>query len=54
MNVNLSFNRIGSRGMTRMCKILKLHENIVTFNASHNRIGPVAGKDIGLWFVSFD
>lgn len=45
---NLSYNRIGSRGMTRMAKLLKEHESIATFIVNHNRIGPACGKEIGV------
>lgn len=35
--------------MIRICKGLKLHDNIACLDMSHNRIGPVAGKDIGIF-----
>eukprot|EP01038_Epipyxis_sp_PR26KG_P005828 gene5828-8037_t len=46
--VDLSQNRIGSRGMSRMCFLLKSHENIKYFYVNHNNIGPSCGKEIGL------
>jgi len=48
-NINLSFNQIGYKGMSRMCKVLKAHESLSFMNISHNNIGPAAGKDIGIW-----
>lgn len=47
--VDLSYNRIGARGMTRMCVPLKDHKSIRTFRIDHNIIGPAAGKPIGIW-----
>lgn len=46
--VDLSFNCIGARGVTRLCKALRDHECLTVFNLEHNIIGPGAGKDIGL------
>jgi Ran GTPase-activating protein (RanGAP) involved in mRNA processing and transport len=45
--LDLSFNRIGSRGTRRLCQTLKSHESIVTVKLEHNRIGPAAGKELG-------
>lgn len=47
--VDLTYNRIGCRGIARMVKLLKGHANIRVFRADHNRIGPAAGKTIGVW-----
>lgn len=38
--LDLSQNRIGSRGMIRLCKVLKAHESIKVFKVNDNRIGP--------------
>ena len=35
--LDLSFNRVGARGMIRMCQVLKLHKSLVIFKANHNR-----------------
>lgn len=46
--LDLSYNRIGARGMNRMCKALKDHKCIETFLMQHNIMGPGCGHDIGL------
>ena len=46
--LDISHNRVGSRGMSRLCKVLKTHESIRSLKADYNRIGPAIGKDIGL------
>jgi hypothetical protein len=35
--LDLSFNRMGSRGLVRMCQVLKLHKFIQVFKINHNR-----------------
>lgn len=47
--VDLSFNRIGARGMTRMAKAIRNHTSIRTFYVNHNFIGPSCGVDLGVW-----
>lgn len=47
--VDCSFNRIGSRGMNRLCQAMKGHRSIRTFRADYNRIGPASGKFLGSW-----
>ena len=47
--LDISYNRIGSRGITALCKVLRVHKSITTFRADHNRIGPVIGLDLGLF-----
>lgn len=47
--VDVSYNRIGSRGMSRLCSSMKDHKSIVTFRIDYNRIGPVCSKDVGAW-----
>ena len=44
--IDVSFNRIGARGMNRMFKLLCDHRNLATFNASHNRAGPGCSLNI--------
>ena len=39
---------IVSRGMITLCKVLQAHESIRTFRVDKNRIGPAAGREIGL------
>jgi Ran GTPase-activating protein (RanGAP) involved in mRNA processing and transport len=46
-HLNLSYNRIGAKGVARICHVLKHHESIRYVNLSHNFIGPTAGKDLG-------
>jgi Ran GTPase-activating protein (RanGAP) involved in mRNA processing and transport len=47
--VDLSYNRIGARGMNRLCKSLREHKNIEFFKAHDNIMGPGSGRDIGLF-----
>ena len=47
--VDCSFNRIGSRGMNRLCQAMKGHRSIRTFRADYNRIGPSCGRFLGSW-----
>jgi Ran GTPase-activating protein (RanGAP) involved in mRNA processing and transport len=48
-HLDISFNRIGARGLSRLCKALKDHDSIKTWYAHHNQIGPGVGKDLGLF-----
>ena len=34
--------------MSRISKILKTHESIMTLNMKYNRIGPIAGRELGI------
>jgi len=47
--LKLSYNRIGARGFSRILKVMKGHASISTIIADHNRIGPSAGKYIGMF-----
>lgn len=47
--LDLSFNRIGARGMNRICKALRDHKCIEFFIAHDNIMGPGCGRDIGLF-----
>lgn len=47
--VDVSYNRIGGRGMTRLAIALRDHPHLHTFRIDHNTIGPSAGKQLGLW-----
>lgn len=47
-NLDLSFNRIGSRGFHRLAQVLKSHESILTVRMDSNRLGPGCGKSIGI------
>lgn len=51
--LDLSYNRIGARGMNRMCKALRDHVSIKMIYLNNNIIGPGAGKDIGI-FVKYN
>jgi len=46
--LDVSHNRIGARGLTRMCKAMKGHENIKTLLLNHNRIGPSCARELGI------
>ncbi len=46
---DLSFNRIGSRGMTRMCKALKDNKTIHTFRIDHNIVSSL----LTLFYISY-
>lgn len=47
--VDLSFNRIGARGMNLMSKALRDHPAMKMFYINNNIIGPGAGKEIGIF-----
>ena len=47
--LDLSHNKIGARGMIRMCKALRENKSITTFRIDYNIIGPTCGRDIGIW-----
>jgi Ran GTPase-activating protein (RanGAP) involved in mRNA processing and transport len=47
--VDVSYNRIGGRGMSRIAQALRDHPHIRTFKIDHNIIGPAAGKNVGVW-----
>jgi Ran GTPase-activating protein (RanGAP) involved in mRNA processing and transport len=47
--IDVSENRIGSRGMSWLCSCMKEHPSIKTFRVDHNRIGPACGRDVALW-----
>jgi Ran GTPase-activating protein (RanGAP) involved in mRNA processing and transport len=49
VHANLSFNRIGARGVSRIVKVLKGHQSITTMYLHNNRIGPGCAKDVGVW-----
>jgi len=49
ISLDLSHNRIGARGLIRMCKAMKGHQNIKVLVMSHNRVGPAAGRELGIW-----
>jgi Ran GTPase-activating protein (RanGAP) involved in mRNA processing and transport len=49
VTLNLEHNRIGARGLIRILKALKGHENIKILYLGHNRIGPAAGRELGIW-----
>ena len=34
-DIDLSYNRIGSRGFMRIAQVLKLHKHVVQFNINH-------------------
>ena len=46
--VDLSFNRIGGRGLSRLCKSLREHKEILVCKFNNNIVGPGAGQDIGI------
>mmetsp|Transcript_26144 Transcript_26144/g.58737 ORF Transcript_26144/g.58737 Transcript_26144/m.58737 type:complete len:1154 (+) Transcript_26144:242-3703(+) len=47
--VDFSYNRIGARGMNRLCVAIRDHPSIRVFKIDHNIIGPTAGKNLGIW-----
>jgi Ran GTPase-activating protein (RanGAP) involved in mRNA processing and transport len=47
--VDLSYNRIGARGMNRICIAIRDHPCIRVFKIDHNIIGPTCGKNLGIW-----
>jgi Ran GTPase-activating protein (RanGAP) involved in mRNA processing and transport len=47
--IDVSENRIGSRGMSWLCSCMKEHASIKTFRIDHNRVGPACGRDVALW-----
>jgi len=52
ISLDLSHNRIGARGLIRMCKAMKGHKNLKVLNLSHCRVGPAAGRELGIWLKS--
>jgi Ran GTPase-activating protein (RanGAP) involved in mRNA processing and transport len=46
--LDLSFNRIGGRGLSRICKALREHREILVCKFNNNIVGPGAGQDIGI------
>ena len=41
--LDLSFNRIGARGVMRICEVMKTSRFMRQLHLAHNRCGPAAG-----------